>query len=1152
MLRKDLTNRTHPDELRPALSTFLREHLQLPMADPRPGVWPDRLVCCGRLTLTANPADAENPSVIVTVGNTSTEAVSAYLADRLSKSKKIEVEEYLEALQYLSRLDHLQTDVGPKLREERHRQGFSSEKGGTRWVFVPRQATGGQAEQAVEQTTLTDDKAHFLHLLNEFQLAFDRTDEQVKALRQQIFADWTKYMLCQYPPDGADDNYPDADEARFFIDYELMPALDQLNEQRQQAAKALRDHVAGFWHFRVGDVRAPAGLYAGLVQLPDVAPYLSAAAGGSEAALVQCLNMYIDQQGYHDPMAQRADGVHTWTLEEILERQHYETHLRTNRLRLENGFPNNLAQHPDLVLLRKPHSPFHRPTDPVVMLTGDALKTTRKHGQDGMLTNELWVLNGRNLLDEAARIAPQLIPEDWQRPPGRHPLLLDWLVEFFPVEDTDFNFDRYEPNYLLDKYELALNAVDLSATKTDLNATGPQLYTGVGQTFWGSCLLATGGSKSLRQSLETFLMGELGLTEADLTEPAKIRQTFFQNDSGKDAWLNSYQQDKGTAASPDTFDDFYSWEPSRWKPDGPPPAELAALWTTKHKALAVLAYEQLCQTDFLAQALGGFTPALLMLKEGVQLRVADPLGYPEYQAFSERVNEAVGLLNQASTLPNNPFFPIRAGAAKLLELRLLDTFGLDIVHLRDIQGVITAETLRPQHSAHHVELTPRLSQAARLNFHWLSATDNAVEQSEHPASSPICGWVLANLMDESLMIYAQTGAALGYVDREGHWRSAPGQRPAIMAEGIPNWHLRRMVLWLIAKAKEARLPTDGKSDTIPHFIEQLSQALIRVEPPRSDHAGEGVAMLMSRPLALVRATVSLELKGAPAVNQSWAQFRQVIESPEQDRESTLDLERVALPLRIGEDHQLNDGLVGFWVDANDGYAYRDDAFRMPSLHRATSGTRDYTDDHLLDTMTLGANGNRGRAMTLNLLMDPHGSVHATCGILPVNELSLPPDLYAKALEQLEITFLTAPLLTPQQMIHLSLPPEPGFQWAWVDTDRQRWREVSTVGHFRRDELVAAFGGAGTLLWDQLIERGWVTLEGEQAVIVPPGRRPATDDFPPTQLAPLLDHFLATRQINPFQMVPGGNSGQELREGWLRLRPLPDSPLLPETDQPTPA
>ncbi len=37
-----------------------------------------------------------------------------------------------------------------------------------------------------------------------------------------------------------------------------------------------------------------------------------------------------------------------------------------------------------------------------------------------------------------------------------------------------------------------------------------------------------------------------------------------------------------------------------------------------------------------------------------------------------------------------------------------------------------------------------ISATCRLNFDWLSASNNAVEVNTHPASSPVCGWVLPN------------------------------------------------------------------------------------------------------------------------------------------------------------------------------------------------------------------------------------------------------------------------------------------------------------------------------------------------------------------------------------------------------------------------
>jgi hypothetical protein len=1130
IVKKDLSNRTEPGTLNQALTAFYTEELKLDLMETADGL-PGRLVCCGRIALQTTPiADSTQSEVTVTIGSTSTEAVSAYLADRISKDKKIEVEEYLESLQFLSRLEHLQTDIGPKLREERHRQGFSSEKGGYRWVLAPRQVTTGAGDDSVQQVTLVDDQAHFLHELNTIQLDFDRTDEQIKALRQQIFADWSKFMLCQYPPDGADDDYPDTDQARFFIENNLMPRLNKLNAERQQLAKVLREHVQSFWHFRAGDISSPAGLFQKMWENPSVKPWLGAAVINNEAELVDCLNRFIDNKGYTDTALDGQSHTAPLSLEEILERQAFDNHLLLNRLELEGLFPDFLPKHPDFILKRKPHRSFHRPVDPVVLLTGDALKTTRKHGKDGFLPTQLtedlnWT--GTNPTPDPLReTAKLLIPQEWQTVPDRHPLLLDWLVEFFPMEDTDFNLDAYTPEYILDKYALGLNAVDLKAKKEDL-------YSAVGQTFWGSALLTSGGGKSLEQSLETFLIGELNLTDDDFNEIATHREAHFQ----ADVWMQQYAGISGNqAVTPGNFDAFYAWAPPEITP-----ANLNDLWTSKHRALALLAYEKLRETNFLSQALGGFTPAMLMLRQGYQLKIDDPLGYPEYQAFSRRVNEAVGLLNHASTLPNNPFFPIRAGAASLLELRLLDTFGQEILHLKEIPRVTAAETILPQHSHHHFELSPRLSQAARLSFHWLSANDDLVEQNEHPAASPICGWVLLNYLDESLMIYDQYGEALGYLDREGHWQSFPGHTPAILAEGIPNWHLRRMVLWLMKKARQRAAGNEGQSDTVLHFIELIVQALQTIEPPRADHAGEGVAMLMSRPLALVRAVAQLELKGLPAVHQGWQQFKAVINDPEGIRESTLDIEQVAFPLRIGENHQLNDGLIGFWEDAFDGEAYEGDTFRIPALNKTSDDNQFDKDDHTLDTLTIGATGSEGRRIALNLLMDPHGSVHATCGILPVQALELPKDIYYEALQRLEVSFLTAPLITPRQTVHLSLPNEPGFQWSWIGTDKRLWREISTVGHFRKRELLDEFGETGETLWQELLDRQWITLQGDQAVVVPTTRRPPTEDFPPATLAPKLEHFLESRIILPFQMIPSGHEGQEIREGWLKLRPAPELP-----------
>jgi hypothetical protein len=138
---------------------------------------------------------------------------------------------------------------------------------------------------------------------------------------------------------------------------------------------------------------------------------------------------------------------------------------------------------------------------------------------------------------------------------------------------------------------------------------------------------------------------------------------------------------------------------------------------------------------------------------------------------------------------------------------------------------------------------------------------------------------------------------------------------------------------------------------------------------------------------------------------------------------------------------------------------------------------------------------RGRADALNLylslkrprqvvtmLVDPRGRVHATSGVLPTASVAIPPDQFAAALERIEVAFLTAPVLSPDEpdRIELPLPAEPGYGWRWLDG--------AAAESGRRAEIVpvkrqAHFGGR------QIIRDAWLSLRPTDAAAAGGGSAP---------------------------------------------------------------
>ncbi len=86
----------------------------------------------------ANPSGPDASGVSISVGNTGTEALSAYLGQSINSTYKQVIEEQLEAMHMASGLEHRQLDIGPKFMEARHEKGFIAVSSGHLWSLRPK------------------------------------------------------------------------------------------------------------------------------------------------------------------------------------------------------------------------------------------------------------------------------------------------------------------------------------------------------------------------------------------------------------------------------------------------------------------------------------------------------------------------------------------------------------------------------------------------------------------------------------------------------------------------------------------------------------------------------------------------------------------------------------------------------------------------------------------------------------------------------------------------------------------------------------------------------------------------------------------------------------------------------------------------------
>ncbi|WP_287252933.1 hypothetical protein [Moorena sp. SIO4E2] len=961
-------------------------------------------ICYARLRFASlNTVKSDKQaSVEVTVGNTGTEALSAYLGQKIDSNYKSIIEDQLEALHLASRLQHQPLDMTPKFKEARHDKGFNAIAAGTMWT-IRLESVGSKTAKAEDahnqaQITLPDDLAHLLNKLNLLQQDYDRAWHEIESMRRQLFADWYKYMLSSYPPEGSRDQYPDIDEVKHYIE------------------------VKG-----IAPLQAKLTATGNLMLSEDDSGKITAASAGesSSTSIASQLAVAINQ-----------------LLEKITALNNQET------------VKNTQATY----TLKQISSPrYWQPKEPVLLMTGEAVKASPRHGQDGRLRDDE-LLECEIIKDvtfpiskdsfsairaqinqlEGSKTGEHIAFSNWQEQPW-HPFLLEWEVEVFPIREG-CNHRTYNSNYdnkfITSNYGLKENEADLALQ------SGKGAILKAANVYSGRSILTPHAGIKLKEQLEAYLNKQI---LPKYYEAKKIPKE---------------QQSDDYLSNSDHIEEIRDWYKPKKAKD--------PIYT------AIRAYKELLNPDLnsLSQSLGGFNEALLMHTQTLQLPIADPLGFADYQPFTEAVRDVVLQSIRSAPEPLNDFNPIRSGAMKILRLRLVDTFGQ--VKELDVSNIITTEQMTTPDTPYLVTLPPRLVQPARLNFRWLSASQGEQEMNTHPATTPICGWILPNNLDNTLAIYDNQGKALGSINQLAEWESAPGQNIPIAVADIGNEHLRKLVNHILTISNSIADPpqpplTRGESVSfLDNFISALDSGLENIDPENfAQH--QGLALLMGRPIAVVRASLNLELQGFPSVNQDWNVFWQDLKRNSRDTDG---FDQVKFPIRLGEYHQFNDGLVGYWQEEEDGLS---EAFYAPQsdLERDTDhikvhhpGNAWHIDLNLENTPKL-----------LTMLIDPRGKVHATCGILPTKGIDIPPDQYQEALEKIEITFLSTPILTDMRdlsdptldkKINLPLPGEAGYQWSWLEKEQEGWLDVphDTIGQANPN---AVFSG------QQAIREGWLKL-----------------------------------------------------------------------------
>jgi hypothetical protein len=499
--------------------------------------------------------------------------------------------------------------------------------------------------------------------------------------------------------------------------------------------------------------------------------------------------------------------------------------------------------------------------------------------------------------------------------------------------------------------------------------------------------------------------------------------------------------------------------------------------------------DRMATWDVLAQSMSGFNDQL------VQLWSAQHLPPPAADAALMGSGDQAIPMPGATASSVQPFWPLRAGVLMLEALWVVDDYGQVFDPLSspvcinvvagpavglDPQGSVIAPGESPQSLSYSL-FGPAAVQASRLDFSLIAAGRSGPEAEPidiDPTDTPVCGYLLRNVLDRELAVYDNVGGLLGSLYLAGtgvlQWEPNPDRTTSVgQPPDIHNAYLLAIVTGLL-----------GRSDSGAAFaelLEELDRIVTKLDLSGS-HYDQGLATLVGRPIAVVRAKLRLEFAGGPLYDQSWAAT---------NTWSTGGIEAIRWPIRLGGLKLPYDGLYGFFTDDGDAPAagYR-------TLHAV------YEDEDLLGNAPgYVAGGNLslsfgGRSRYVTMLMEPNSSVYAISGILPDTAVALPGAYTAGAVQNMDVMFRTGPVLTDAHRIGIVKPADVYGQWSWVEHSGVQISTRPIVG----TDAKATFDDAPPVL-----RAGWLRLKSAfaeaqgtpgkstspaRAPYFRPGRRPA--------------------------------------------------------------
>ncbi len=440
--------------------------------------------------------------------------------------------------------------------------------------------------------------------------------------------------------------------------------------------------------------------------------------------------------------------------------------------------------------------------------------------------------------------------------------------------------------------------------------------------------------------------------------------------------------------------------------------------------------------QLMSQALTGFSDQIAMRDTRAQRAPG-----PAVEQDVARQTHAVPCLPDA--VPGL-FAGVRHGQFAFTSLLVYDAYGQVLEVIADT-GLTDSQSFEPildpallpdrpviaRNSQRLIEVRPRVIQPARLDFLLVDGTDDTRVVGASVDANPVCGWLLPNHLDRSLLLYAPDGSALGSFRLLADARGTTSTR----WQPPPHSSLTFDEVAVIAPRLAGVIGDQALADPIAFttFLATIDSTLWTADP-LGNRADVSLSVLIGRPLALVRARLSLALHGAPIADlTAWA----TTWPP-----PTPEFIEYDFAVRLGDQATRSDGLVGYYA-GNDTTAFNSvpipDQSARQGYVRAIGPVGQLSGGNYLSLRFDGAS-----TAFVTMLLDPRADVHALTGILPVKTLQVPAAFVDAPLSALEVTFTANGLLTTvgatpasgavppvnSRSVSVPIPAEQGGTWTW--------------------------------------------------------------------------------------------------------------------------